>query len=182
MEWQEYKALSERTLSTQFHCGERMQRLLHAVVGMLTEVEEILDNHSMAQADEVNRSEEWGDIAWYVAILAREYSLPLEDTGVARLAVADPTMDMTKLLLRLLDMMKKSIYYGKQFDDGVARALAAEVISAMLRYAAANGVDTAAALRANIEKLRARYGERFSSDAAIYRDLENERQVLTNNL
>lgn len=182
MEWQEYKSLSERTLSSQFHCDDRMQRLLHAVVGMLTEIEEILDNHSMAEADQVNRAEEWGDIAWYMAILAREYSLALEYTGVAHLKDTDPTMEMTKLLLRLLDMMKKSVYYGKKFDDSVASKLSSEVISVMLRYAATNGIDTAAAMRANIEKLRARYGDKFSSDSAINRDLENERRILTDNL
>jgi hypothetical protein len=182
MEWEEYKSLSERTLSSQFHCGDRMQRLLHAVVGMLTEVEEVLDNHSMAEADQVNRAEEWGDIAWYMAILAREYSLPLVDTGMAKLRDTDPTMDMTKLLLRLLDMMKKSIYYGKQFDDSVARTLSSELITSMLRYASANAIDTELAMRANIEKLRARYGEKFSSESAINRDLENERRILTDNL
>jgi NTP pyrophosphatase (non-canonical NTP hydrolase) len=182
MKWEEYKVLSERTLSSQFYCDDRMQRLLHAVVGMLTEVEEVLDNHSMADADQVNRAEEWGDIAWYMAILAREYSLPLVDTSEGNLEGTDHTMDMTKRLLRLLDMMKKSVYYNKPFDDGVAGKLSSEVISSMLRYASVNGIDTEQAMRANIEKLRARYGDKFSSEAAINRDLDNERRVLTDNL
>lgn len=181
MRWQDYEALSEKTLSLQFHCDQRMQKMLHSVVGMLTEVEEILDNHSMQSVDEVNRAEEWGDLAWYLAILTRELSMDFSTSGPPDKA-ADPVISMTKSLLRLLDMLKKSIYYGKPFDDDAATQAALRIMAAMSQYATSNGIDTGSALRANIEKLRARYGDRFSSDAAINRDLDRERRVLGDNL
>ena len=173
--------LSEKTLSTQFHCDERTERLLHATMGMLTEVEELLDNHSGGAADEINRAEEWGDMAWYLAILGREYSMDLVGNQ-ANDGVQGTIISITKDLLRLLDMLKKSIYYGKRFDDGTARELVGRVMSGLVGYARDHGIDPASALNANIEKLRARYGGKFSSESAINRDLGNERRILTDNL
>lgn len=184
MEWVEYQRLSERTLSSEFHCDVRTQRLLHAVMGMLTEIEEVLDNHSADTVDDVNRAEEWGDIAWYLAILSREYSvLPGPEGPVGEGVSADRSiMTLTKHLLRFLDMLKKSIYYGRKFDDDTACALTSSIMRASFEYAEGVGIDTSQAMRANIEKLRARYGDKFSSDSAINRDLEKERRILSDNL
>jgi len=44
MNWSEYKELSEKTLSTQFHCDDKkIELLLHAVMGILTELDELSD-------------------------------------------------------------------------------------------------------------------------------------------
>ena len=75
MNWSEYLELSEKTLSTQFHCEDREQRLLHAVIGVLTEVEELLDNHIGDEQDPTNRLEELGDVCWYLSIIGREMNL-----------------------------------------------------------------------------------------------------------
>jgi hypothetical protein len=184
MEWREYERLSERTLSSEFHCDQRMQRMLHAVMGMLTEIEEVLDNHSSARVDDVNKAEEWGDIAWYLAILTREYAVSPDDHRGPGDGSSPDThiMELTKHLLRFLDMFKKSLYYGRKFDDESARSLTLSIIRSALGYASAVGIETGNALRANIEKLRARYGEKFSSESAINRDLENERKILSDNL
>jgi hypothetical protein len=41
-----------------------------------------------------------------------------------------------------------------------------------------NDINIESILDTNIEKLKARYGEKFSSDRAINRNLEKERMVL----
>lgn len=46
MNWKEYLPLAEKTLSTQFHCTDDFyQKILHAIIGGLTEVEELLENY-----------------------------------------------------------------------------------------------------------------------------------------
>ena len=112
MNWREYLELSEKTLSTQFNCDEKEQRVLHAIIGILTEVEELLDNHIGDTQDFTNMLEEAGDITWYLAILGREYQL-----DYPQLIVKEKNEEPMKLVLKiikntckLLDMMKKKVY------------------------------------------------------------------------
>ena len=77
-----------------------------------------------------------------------------------------------------LDMLKKHIFYGKELDEVNAK----EEIGDTFWYAGI-AVDV---LRTtfkelqdkNIEKLRARYPEHFTSEDALTRDLDKERSIL----
>jgi NTP pyrophosphatase (non-canonical NTP hydrolase) len=99
--------------------NEEEIRLLHAVLGIVTEAQEMIDQimnlWKNNKIDKVNLFEENGDIFWYQAVMA--------------------------------DVC------GKSFEDLMDK---------------------------NIEKLRARYGEKFSSEKAINRNLEKERTILEN--
>ena len=48
----------------------------------------------------------------------------------------------------------------------------------MCTFCKVNNIDVKSILDTNIEKLKARYGEKFSSDRAINRNLEKERMIL----
>jgi DNA-binding transcriptional MerR regulator len=102
MNWKEYLELSEKTLSTQFHCEEREQRILHAVIGVLTEVEELLDNHIGDEQDITNMLEEAGDITWYLAIIGREMDLDYPQLLV-KTKNDNPMKLVLKIVKRLLD-------------------------------------------------------------------------------
>ena len=73
MNWSEYLPLAEKTLSTQFNCEDELyQKILHAIIGSLTEVEEILDNYSEDKLlTDVNKQgslgEEVADVALFLA-------------------------------------------------------------------------------------------------------------------
>jgi NTP pyrophosphatase (non-canonical NTP hydrolase) len=59
-------------------------RLLHAMIGMVTEAGEIQDQMKKAifygkQVDKVNLVEELGDVMWYVAIAADTLGVSLEE-------------------------------------------------------------------------------------------------------
>lgn len=122
MTFQEYLDLSSKTLSEQFHIAPDdtyKQKLLHAVIGLSTESNELLDTlkkhvYYGKPLDVVNIKEEIGDIFWYVAILFRELDLDLDNI-----------------------------------------------------------------LHDNIEKLRKRYGEKFSTTSALNRDTDNELSHIT---
>lgn len=78
----------------------------------------------------------------------------------------------------LLDMLKKHLNYGKEFD----RANAIEELGDLLWYVAIAcdelGVSIEDIMKINIDKLKARYGEKYSDDRAINRDLKAEREIL----
>jgi NTP pyrophosphatase (non-canonical NTP hydrolase) len=94
-------------------------RLLHAVLGIATEAQEMIDQITNLwknkHLDKVNLGEEVSDIFWYSAIVSDTLNQPFEKI-----------------------------------------------------------------METNIQKLRARYGEKFSSEKAINRDLDKERIILEN--
>jgi NTP pyrophosphatase (non-canonical NTP hydrolase) len=183
MNWKEYLELSEKTLSTQFNCDEKDQKILHAVIGILTEVEELLDNHIGDGQDFTNMLEEAGDITWYLAIIGREYQL-----DYPQLLVRNKNEDPMKLVLKiikntckLLDMMKKKIYYNKSIDVNTFKTITHVVMLDLSDYMNTYNIDIQKSFDVNIAKLKARYGEKFSSERAINRDLETERNILEGN-
>jgi NTP pyrophosphatase (non-canonical NTP hydrolase) len=183
MNWKEYLELSEKTLSTQFNCDEKDQKILHAVIGILTEVEELLDNHIGDSQDFTNMLEEAGDITWYLAIIGREYQL-----DYPQLLVRNKNEDPMKLVLKiikntckLLDMMKKKIYYNKSIDVNTFKTITHVVMLDLSDYMNTYNIDIQKSFDVNIAKLKARYGEKFSSERAINRDLETERNILEGN-
>lgn len=77
-----------------------------------------------------------------------------------------------------IDQLKKHIFYGKPLDKVNLK----EEISDQLWYIGIAldelGSDFDSEQRRNIDKLKARYGDKFSSEAAINRDLDKERKIL----
>ena len=78
----------------------------------------------------------------------------------------------------LLDALKKHIFYGKELD----KTNLFEEVGDLFWYAAILadelGFDFEQAMEKNIEKLKARYGEKFSEVKAKDRDLSKERSIL----
>lgn len=77
-----------------------------------------------------------------------------------------------------LDMLKKHIFYGKPMDFVNAK----EEVGDQMWYAglAIDVLKTTfnEVLTVNINKLKARYPEKFTEEAAINRDLTTERNIL----
>jgi NTP pyrophosphatase (non-canonical NTP hydrolase) len=76
------------------------------------------------------------------------------------------------------DAMKKHLFYGKAFDT----ANAVEELGDLMWYIGVAcdtlGVSLEEVMEKNIAKLRARYGEKFSEQAALNRNLDTERKIL----
>jgi NTP pyrophosphatase (non-canonical NTP hydrolase) len=177
MEWSEYKVLSEKTLSTEFHCGKQVENLLHGVSGVITELEELLGWN-----DEVNKKEEVADVFWYIALLDRELDLNLEiptyDKEFTQLKNDALIIQSFKTSSLLLDFLKKKLFYNKSIDITSFSDLTKSLFQTMCIFCFVNDIDVESILDTNIEKLKARYGEKFSSDRAINRNLEKERMIL----
>lgn len=152
-------------------------RLLHAAVGISTEVTELL----LAEQDVTNVKEEMGDILWYVAIAASELRINFTDF----LLLADQEVlnsDPLKALLwgaaESLDVVKRSLFYGLGLDEAKFGLAVGTVLRAVEMLAADEGWTLAELQETNIAKLTKRYPEKFTRGAAVDRDLEAEREAV----
>jgi len=181
MNWEEYLFMSEKTLSTEFHCDPKDERLLHAVIGIMTEIEEILDNHDTDKLpDEVGRREEFGDVLWYCAIISREFHVDYQQI-VSEISNEKPINLVIKIIkntCKLLDIIKKKLFYNKTIDENSFKIIFESILLNLSDYANFYNIEIESILDTNIEKLKARYGQKFSSDKAINRNLEKERMIL----
>lgn len=193
MNWDEYLPLAERTLSTEFHCEQKEELLLHAVIGSLTEVEELLDNYNNGKlVTDINKqgsvAEESSDIFWYLSILCRELNIEVSiDSSKWDMTnneiETDPfyvLVSFTKVSLKFLDLLKKKLYYNKDMSSDLMVKYSIEMFNLLNYYCYLYNTDVSKILDKNIEKLRARYGDKFSSYKAINRDLITEKKILEN--
>lgn len=100
----------------------------------------------------------------------------LTDDGLKRLLHAG--IGLSTEAGEFLDALKKHIFYGKDLD----RVNLKEEMGDLFWYLAIAcdelDVDFEPLMQRNIEKLKARYGEKFSEAKAEQRDLGLEREIL----
>ncbi len=100
----------------------------------------------------------------------------LNDDGLKRLLHAG--IGLSTEGGEFLDGLKKHIFYGKELD----RVNLAEELGDIFWYLAIAsdelGIEFETVMNRNIEKLRARYGEKFTEQRAENRDLDTEREIL----
>lgn len=165
--------------------------LWHGATGVAGEVGELVeclaatDDPMSADYNIDNLIEELGDLFFYLEQLRQRIGKPWRDSS----QVAEQNnLDMqylpkylTAIVVtgcNILDMVKKAAVYNKllnpeDLDDHIYRMdLLLETIMAMF------GLPRAAVLGANIDKLRKRYGERYSDVAAQERADKQERKFI----
>lgn len=76
------------------------------------------------------------------------------------------------------DVLKKNIAYGKPIDLVNLREELGDLMWYIANMCNINGWDLRDILQTNIDKLSARYPEKFSSDKALNRDLDKEAEIL----
>jgi len=160
--------------------------VLHMTAGIITEIGELIDPFKKNLAygekvDIVNVGEEIADVMWYVCnnvILAeveKEMIFPIEE----------PTLENCEKLFKMKSLLKDTPT-EITLQLGVAIAVndrnhftdPNNVFKALFIIAYVNGIDFYKQLDKNINKLKARYPDKFDSDKAINRNLEVERKTL----
>lgn len=168
MNLKEYVKLALRTESvrpfdTTDH-GRRASRLVHAALGIDSETAEL----AIANTD-ANTLEELGDVCWYCAILSDEFGFDLEE--VRHKATAGGWGPIA-------DQAKRVWFYNAPVDVTVIEKSAGSLIDYVCMMGASIGVSLDLVLEANIRKLRTRFPDKFTDQAAQVRDLEAEAKAL----
>lgn len=110
-----------------------------------------------------------------------------EDQGPIKQRLADNSRLMHAVMglqtetAELTDQLKKVVMYGKALDRTNLEEEAGDALWYMALLVDELGLDFESILDKNIAKLKARYGEKFTNDAALNRDLEKERTILEKN-
>ena len=100
----------------------------------------------------------------------------LNDDGLKRLLHAG--IGLSTESGEFLDALKKHIFYGKELDKVNLAEEMGDLFWYMAIVADELGFEFEEVMEKNISKLKARYGEKFTEEAAEKRDLERERKIL----
>lgn len=153
-------------------------RLLHAAVGMSTEVAELL----LSDEDVTNVKEELGDILWYVAIVASVFELDEIEKLILlcnrELVEEDPFRALLGSAGEGLDCIKRNLFYGLDLDEARFGQHVGSVLYAVQILAEDEGWTLDDLKQANIGKLSARYPEKFTTEAAVNRDVAAEMEAV----
>jgi len=180
MNIQDYKKLSARTMSNQWHLSIFDTEQLHCAIGLVTEMGELKQAVLQLPIDFVNVMEEWGDAFWYMAGFQRRYTDTcweevelLQEHDINK--IIDTAMDSS---IEVLDAFKKWAYYGKELNDELIKGHLYTVYRCAYTSLKHIGYTVEEARQINIDKLRKRFPHEFTSQDAITRNLDVERDVL----
>lgn len=174
----EYQVLALKTVKP----DDFLQSVLHCVMGMAGEVGEFIE---LTHQERDQRIGEIGDCMWYSAVLSNllglQYEYVMERAAHQRGGASSLHLTLSGeevaviWACRLIDRVKKSVFYGKSIDH---EALTVELIgycSGLIGMAQKTSVSLVSAGQINIKKLAERYKDgRFNADHAINRDYQAE--------
>lgn len=87
---------------------------------------------------------------------------------------------MVTEVAELADAYKKHWAYGKELDMVNVKEELGDLLFYISNFAKFNNINLGEIMYTNVEKLKARYPEKFTNEDATNRDLETERQILEN--
>lgn len=171
---------------------DRMIRLLHAGLGMSSELTELTDAANRESGiDWVNVVEESADLAWYVAVAVN--ALEFDHEEISSYESSDTVGSLFKHSFTSLtgaissttwaignynDLLKKHLFYGRELNMEKMKQTLQQLCVSIAGLCVVSGSTIEEARNTNIKKLRARYGEKFTEAAALNRDLTTERKIL----
>lgn len=191
MTWKQYLEASSRTepltddiLSALYSYSDPKIRLLHGAIGFATELGELkISNHDL-------HFEERGDCFWYLALLTRllhdcGFTIPasyvllnIRDYHPAKPANYDPVLaELDNVSMCLLDLAKRFMFYDACPCWLTVSFLVGRAVDLLCSLGfGVRGFE--GVLQGNIDKLRTRFPDKFSNDAAVNRDLAAEAKAL----
>mgnify|MGYP001218777969 CR=1 FL=1 len=203
--WDTYRLLAVQTESTPKLWSEETHanlRMVHHVIGVVTELDELFPREEMLGLCQDNWVEELGDMLWYLACINTilveqgfdengEFSQTLgELLEVDSGQLMDfrtrsiTTRGIQKFASEQLDAAKRLLAYGDgSLSEGDAMSLAwkayylvSDTVALVLRTTP-TPVPMLEVAQANIAKLSKRYPEGFDATKAVNRQLEKEAEV-----
>lgn len=186
MTYTEYKEKASRTLS---ELGSKDKNVLHMIVGMSTEINEILDAWKKhfaygRELDLVNIKEEIGDFLWYVANFCSITNFENVEFDVQEQWKSEekPFFHIVEANKIISDILCNHYSYQEPTEN-YYELLQREVYFAfeeIIIFSKVMGFDIEEIAQTNIKKLEVRYPEKFTQENALNRNLESERKILEN--
>lgn len=109
---------------------------------------------------------------------AQRTDAPLENK-YDKLHAVHMVMGMTTEVGELVDVFKKDLAYKKPVDWVNVKEEIGDLMWYVANFCTVNNIDIEEILQTNIDKLKARYPEKFTSEKAINRNLIEEREILS---
>lgn len=185
-----YQQDALRTLSDKYHIGAINPDLLHGALGLATEAGEFLEA-SLYGLDRVNAKEELGDITWYIPPICRALGTTIEqvedalgapDIGPGSVLTTPTLLDVAGRLCveaaHVQDVLKRTVYYGAPLNSEAIIHRLGRIIHLIRHACVLLDTDHDEVKAININKLKARFPDRFTEAGAIERDTQHERVVL----
>ncbi|MCK5342142.1 MAG: hypothetical protein KAR20_01995 [Candidatus Heimdallarchaeota archaeon] len=179
MEWKEYQKLA---FVTNAKLGDPRLDKIHMILGMSTELGEFQDvfKKHLAYKKEIdwrNVKEEIGDTLWYVAGLAEHEGYAITSLFFDIELAKEYSGDNYTILVNLsstLGLLSMNAFSG----NGDIRYELQNFVNLLFAFCSKNNIDFWRVIENNIEKLQARYPEKFNAYDATHRNLDEEKLVL----
>lgn len=168
----------------------RHLRLLHAAIGLASEVGELTEAITAVEPCEIHILEELGDALWYSAVGLHAADGALYFSQLSSDVEVDVHQDgrrgghwlelLTVTAGEILSIVKAWIYYGRDLDFPFLRMRFDMAVHCLQYIGARCSMSASDIMAANVRKLHGkRYkGGVFSEHAANVRDLDGERSAM----
>ena len=169
MNTKQYQQQAKRTCAS---LGSKELDLAHMALGINTEVVEL--EEAIEKDDLVNIKEEIGDLFFYVANAFTFLNVEMPNMSYLIPTEKNYIRELYKITANFQDTVKKHIAYGKKLDNNALTEIQFAVMELITYY----NFDGSKILDKNIEKLKSRFPEKFTTEKALNRDLKTEREIL----
>jgi NTP pyrophosphatase (non-canonical NTP hydrolase) len=174
MRLHDYQKAAARTISTDFHImsGKGVENdydLIHACLGLSSEIAEI----AFDQENKLNVHQEIGDGMWYTALGCTAIGIDMEDLDLD-FENDDTLMDLVVQSGIIADKIKRTLFYGAELDRDIIIRCFGCIVKSLDTLAVTYGTTLETCMEKNIAKLKTRYPEKFTAEAAINRNVARE--------
>ena len=169
-----YQKYAQRTCPS---LGSRAQDGAHMAMGITTELGEM--EIAIHNNDSVNFKEEHGDCLWYIANECNIYGFDFKELFQDALEHIEKNKVVFELH-DLVDLHKRELAYKKDMDLVALEEHLVRLVAKLYNVAYEFNFDFVDSLQLNIEKLYARFPDKFTQENALNRDLDKERKILEN--
>ncbi len=186
----QYVQDSLRTKSANFQPDSIHPDLIHAILGIQTQSAQLLQAAKKDRIDEINVAEQIGDICWYLAIAYAHFGTVMNDNYYVQPKISQAYLNtqinervanLNILSGKLIDILKRSMYYGKGKETPSIKNIESiidEVWIQCVNLASDIGYNIDDIMNTNINKLKTRFPDKFSTQNVFNRNLQAQRTVL----
>lgn len=183
MDFKEYETLSARTESPLWHTDCLNISTIHGIIGIQTESAELLEAFSGTimcgeEPDLVNIREELGDLLWYLSAVTRsqEWEISSNYPFLAKeVGVSGITLNIQIAAGNLVDTVKKGLFYGVKPDLMTIQINIRVIYHLICNLCELLNWDIRDVMQENIDKLKLRYPEQFTTEHSKNRLDKNEK-------